>query len=81
MLNEHHRKNIHFDKPFIKSLIIGICTGKTIREGGGVNQDLSKFIRELFSVRVEGNDDDGTRYMAFDNLVHLSCDEIRENNF
>lgn len=78
-LNEAaHRDNVAFDKPFIKALLIGICTSQKIKKDGyeGIHGDLLKFIRELFIIRIESHDADGNRYLALNSLVVASCNEI-----
>lgn len=75
------RQNIFLDKSFIKGLLIGICTLDGIRNATVINKDILSFIRELFLIRIGGNDKDGSRYLSFNDLVRVSCMEIRANNF
>lgn len=42
-----NRKKIEFDKPFIKALIIGLCTKKAIEDGEEVHKDLLIFMKGL----------------------------------
>lgn len=60
------RKNIVIDKPFIKALLIGVCTAKKVKSEGrnAIHADLLKL----------------TRYLAFNDLVDLCCAEIRQGN-
>lgn len=36
---------------------------------------------DLFTIRVSGDDADGSRLTEFEVLINRSCDEIRQNNF
>lgn len=48
-LNEtENRGNAMLDKPFIKALIIGLCTLKVLDNGEAINKDLLIFIRGNF---------------------------------
>lgn len=78
-----NRQKVSFDKPFIKALLIGICTLQTLKLKGeeGIHKDVEKFIRELFLIRIENNDHDGQRFLSFKTLIHASCTEILNGNF
>lgn len=75
------RQNVAYDKPFIKALIIGICTVQSIQNEECIHKDFIKFVRELFLIRIEDGDENGTRYLSFNKLLDVSCIEIRNNNF
>lgn len=46
MFNENeNRKKSEFDKSFVKALIIGLCTKKSIENGEEINKDLLIFIK------------------------------------
>lgn len=40
-----NRKNPDLDKAFVKALIIGFCTTKSIRSGHAINKDLMIFMK------------------------------------
>lgn len=75
------RENVALDKSFIKGLLIGVCTINVIRKEKNIHKDILAFIRELYMLRIENNDDNGSRYQSFNDLVNVSCMEIRANNF
>lgn len=48
-LNEKdNRKDIGMDQPFVKAIIIGICTIKVIRQNEPIDKDLLIFIKAIF---------------------------------
>lgn len=82
MFNQpNFRKNAAFDKSFVKSLLIGIFTVQAIRNGEKIHADLIKFIREIFIIRIKNDDENGSRYLAFNNMINVSIMEIKNNNF
>lgn len=42
---DENRGNANLDKPFIKALIIGLCTLKRIKNGDPIKKDLLIFIK------------------------------------
>lgn len=47
--NEENRNNTDLDQPFIKALIIGICTKKSIQSGEDIHKDLLIFIKGKYT--------------------------------
>lgn len=76
-----NRKKAGLDRGFLKALIIGLCTAKSIEKGEQIHKDILIFIKELFLIRIEGEDADGSRYKLFQSLVSKACDEIRVKNY
>lgn len=81
-MNKKKREK-QFDLVYLKALLIGFCTLKTIKDEKSTFDFLGKdgmldLLKELFEWRVQK---DGHRMCAYDNLFKTAISEIRNNNF
>lgn len=81
-MNKKKREK-QFDLVYLKALLIGFCTLKTIKDEKSSSDFLGKvgmldLLKDLFEWRVQK---DGNRMCAYDNLFNTAISEIRNNNF
>lgn len=72
--------NSEFDLYFIEAVLVGIYVARALKRGVPLHKDMKKFVKELFSYRLLNvNDDDGQRYLAFDDLIKAAQDDIKNS--
>lgn len=77
LLMNEKKPSQEFDVGFLKAMLIGFCSMKTIKQNG-CDEAIVNLVKELFEWRVGG---DEVRLDEFERMIDTAIDGIKKNKF